>query len=173
MNDKKAISSYLTLVFCTLILFACTSSEDDKLSSYINDIKARPGRPIEPIPEFVPLKKFIYPEVDDRRSPFKKKEITQATDKLAPNLNRLKQPLEFFPLDALKFVGILKQGSLIWGLISQPNGEVTRVKVGNYMGKNFGKIISITEQNLKLEETVQVDGKWEKRMTTFSLNAGE
>lgn len=161
------------LILCTLFLTACTSSADDELSKYINEVKSRSGRPIEPIPEFIPLEKFVYPEMDTRRSPFKQKEVVKVDDKLAPNTNRPKQPLEYFPLDALKFVGILKQGATVWGLVTQPSGEVSRVKIGDYMGQNFGKIISISETSIKIEETVQVAGKWEKKVTTFNLNASE
>jgi type IV pilus assembly protein PilP len=163
----------LILALMTAALVACSSTANDELSRYINEIKARGAKPVEPIPEFVPLEKFVYPEQDARRSPFKQKEVIKQSDQLAPNTNRPKQPLEQFPLDALKFVGILKQNSLVWGLISQPNGEIARVKIGDYMGQNFGKIISINDTTLRIEETVQVAGKWEKKVTTFNLNASE
>lgn len=163
----------LISVIMIVTLAACSSTEDMELSRYIYDIKARKATPIDPIPDFVSIEKFLYPENDMRRSPFKKKEVPKVDDRLAPNTNRPKQPLEQFPLDALKFVGILKQDSTIWGLISQPDGSIARVRVGDYMGQNFGKIISISDTSLKLEETVQISGKWEKKVTTFNLNASE
>jgi len=161
------------LALITVVLAACGSSADDELSRYIATINARPAHPIQPIPAFVPIEKFVYPENNPRRSPFTPKEVEKIDDRLAPNVNRPKEPLEEFPLDALKFVGILKQGSIIWGLISEPGGKVARVKVGNYMGKDFGKVISIKRTSLTIEETVQIAGKWEKKLTTFNLNASE
>lgn len=155
------------------LIAACASSADEELSRYINEIKIRPAKPIEPIPVFIPLEKFIYPEQDNRRSPFKQKEAMKTVDPFAPDTKRTKQALEQFPLDALKFVGVLKQGSVVWALISQPNGDVTRVKIGDYMGQNFGKVIRINDTTLKLEETVQVAGKWERKITTFNLNASD
>lgn len=170
IGDLSPVSLILVPLF--LLLTACGSPADDELSKYIYDVNARPAKPIDPIPGFVPIEKFVYPENDTRRSPFKHKTV-EKVDALAPNLKRPKQPLELFPLDALKFVGVLKEGPVIWGLVSQPGGTVSKVRVGDYMGKDFGKIISITEQSIQIEETLQVEGNWEKRVTTFNLNTGQ
>lgn len=169
MTTRKKWMVYII----TAVIAACTSSADEELSRYINQIKMRAAKPIEPIPVFIPLEKFVYPEQDNRRSPFKQKEVAKAVDQFAPDTKRVKQALEQFPLDALKFVGILKQGAVVWALISQPNGDVTRVKIGDYMGQNFGRVISINETTLKLEETIQIAGKWERKITTFNLNASD
>ena len=157
------------MVLLSLVLVACSSSEDTELSSYINNIKLRPAKPIEQIPEFKPLPTFIYPEEDNRRSPFKPRVVTQA-ETFSPNEKRPKQPLEAFPLDALKFVGTLRQGSVIWGLIKQPDGLVSRVKAGDYMGQNYGQITSIQAKIIKIEEAVRLEGKWEKRVMSIDLN---
>ncbi|WP_419420413.1 pilus assembly protein PilP [Legionella sp. D16C41] len=162
-------------LFLILILSACSSTSEDDLEQYISSIKMRKVSPIEPLPTFIPPVKFIYPEQDNRRSPFKQKEVIVTTepDQFTPDLKRPKQRLEQFPLDALKFVGVIEQVSTIWGLISLPNGEIVRVKPGDYMGKNFGKIIRITDTELLLEETIQIAGKWQKRKIQFNLNAGK
>ena len=157
------------LVIISTLLMSCSSSEDSELTRYINRIKSRPIKPIEPIPEVKPFPKFAYPETDSRRSPFKPMVIERQSDQFAPNTNRPKQPLEAFPLDALKFVGVLKQGPMVWALISQPDNVVSRIKPGDYMGKNYGQVISIKDKALKLVETVQVNGKWEKKEITLYL----
>lgn len=171
MTVKTSVLHNTVLLALAVILAGCTSSADSELTHYINEVKSRPGRPIEPIPQVAPLPKFTYPEVDNRRSPFKPKEVKITEDKLAPNTNRPKQPLEQYPLDSLKFVGVLKEGSTIWGLITKPDGEVVRVKPGDYMGQNFGKVVSINNESLKLEESTQIAGKWKKQITTINLNA--
>ncbi|MDX1836656.1 pilus assembly protein PilP [Legionella taurinensis] len=172
MTVKRSVLHNAVLLSLAAVLAGCTSSADSELTRYINEIKSRPGRPIEPIPQVAPLPKFTYPEVDSRRSPFKPKEIKMTNeDKLAPNTNRPKQPLEQYPLDSLKFVGVLKENETVWGLISKPDGEIVRVKPGDYMGQNFGKVISISNELLKLEETTQIAGKWKKQITTINLNA--
>ncbi|WP_412754117.1 pilus assembly protein PilP [Legionella londiniensis] len=167
MTKKNSIITKLYLLGFSL-LTACAPAEDD-LQRYMHEIKSRPSRPIEPIPEFETPQKFKYPEEEKRRSPFKPIVALEKKDLLAPNLDRPRQPLEAFPLDALKFVGILKEGPTIWGLISQPGGLITRVKPGDYMGKNFGQIIKITEDTILLQETVQIGGKWEKKTITLKL----
>lgn len=163
-----AIEKRVILVLSALVLIGCGSSNESDLNRYINHVKSKPARPIEPLPEFKPLAKFIFPEVDHRRSPFKPR-VVQQGDVFSPNIKRPKQPLEAFPLDALIFVGILKQGSTIWALIKQPEGLITRVKPGDYMGQNYGQIIAIKDKVILLDEAVQVEGKWEKRHVKINL----
>lgn len=169
IKQKQNTVNFLVMILLSLLLIACSSSDDSELTHYINKIKTRPSKPIEPIPNFEQLPKFTYPEGENRRSPFKPIMPKQQTDLFAPNIKRPKQPLESFPLDALKFVGILKQGSDVWALIDQPGGLVSRVKVGDYMGQNYGQVISIKERLIKIQEAVNTGGKWEKREISMSL----
>lgn len=164
---------YLPIVFFMVWLTGCGSSEEDDLDEYIHQIKSKPPMPIGPMPSIESIPKFTYPENDERRNPFKPLPVANKMDISAPNTNRLKQPLEAFPLDALKFVGILKQGTVIWALIKQPSGLVSRVKNGNFMGQNYGELIQINDNALDIEETVQVGGKWEKRNIVIHLSTPE
>lgn len=168
----KSILGVAIWCFITLGLAACGSDENE-LKQYMREVKTRPSKPIEPIPAFVPPEKFAYPEQETRRSPFKPIKVEEKQDITAPNINRPKQPLEAYALDALKFVGTVQVGSVVWGLISQPGGLVSRVRAGDYMGKNYGQIQQITEKTIQLEETVQVGGKWEKRSVTLELRKPE
>lgn len=160
---------FFLILFLISSLGGCETEADAELTNYIQQVQQKKPLPIPPIPEVVPLQKFVYPEDEHRRSPFQPREAVKQSDEDAPNMRRAREPLEEFPLDALKFVGVLKQGPIIWALIKQPNGVITKVTTGNYMGKNFGKIVKISENSLKLEETVQVEGKWEKKITVFNL----
>ena len=162
---------FSVLVILSLLVVACSSSGEIELNHYINSIKARSPKPIEPIPDFKQLPKFIYPEGLVRRSPFSPVIPKQQVDLFAPNIKRPKQPLEFFPLDALKFVGLLKQGSDVWALIAQPGGLVTRVKVGDYLGQNYGQVVSIEAGLINVVEKIRVDGKWENKKMTINLRA--
>lgn len=165
--DKQKSMAVITCI----MLSACSSSEDE-LSRYIHSVKNRPPSPrtIEPIPEFKPLEKFSFPSNDKRRSPFKRIQHESKMDANSPNINRPKQPLEAFPLDALKFVGILKEGNSTWALIAQPGGMVTPARVGDYMGKNYGQIIRIKDNGIDIEETVQLGGRWEKKRFSLNMN---
>ena len=156
-------------VIVSLFVGCGSSGTDPDLTRYIFEVKNRPAVPIDPLPDFKPLAKFTYPEADARRSPFKPKVLVQ-TDQFAPNVKRPKQPLEAFPLDALKFVGILEQGPLIWALIKQPDGLISRVKPGDYMGQNYGQIVGIKEKIIQLDELVQLNGKWDKKRIVINLS---
>lgn len=172
MTPQRIHQFPLFFITClALALSSCSSSDDSDLTRYINEIKARKSLAIEPIPQIALFPHYTYPAVDNRRSPFKPKDIAAAIDQLAPDKHRRRALLENFPLDALKFVGILKQGTIVWALISQPNGELSRITLGGYMGRNFGKVISINDTLLKLEESVQVAGKWKTQVTIVNLNA--
>ncbi len=173
MIKHYGIKSGVYLIVSAVLLSACGPSEQDKLNLYINEVKARPPSPIEPIPTFTPLPSFSYPENDKRRNPFKPIEVSVGDDanQSAPDQKRPKQPLEKFPLDALKFVGIIEQDGVIWALVSQPEGKINRVHTGDYMGQNFGQVIKITRTSLELQETVLVAGKWVKKTTTFNLKS--
>lgn len=166
IRKSRWLAKLTASLFISILLSGCDSSSNNELNRYINSVKLRPAKPIEPLPEFSPLPKFLYPETDNRRSPFKAKVVDQG---FVPNIKRPKQPLEAFPLDALKFVGILREGTTVWALIKQPDGLVTRVKPGDYMGQNYGQITSINNKAIQLEEAVQIDGKWAKRKIVITL----
>lgn len=164
---NKHFHRLLVILLCVL-LTACANDNTD-LQNYMIKMKHRPAKPIEPLPKFMPLPKFKFPEGEARRNPFQPIERKKLADQLAPDQDRKKQPLEFFPLDALKFVGTLKQGGVLWALIKQPSGTISRVSVGNYMGEDYGRIIQINNSSIKLEETVKEAGKWAKRNTSIKI----
>jgi type IV pilus assembly protein PilP len=167
----KIGKNILFLTILSALISGCSEDNSD-LAKYINEVKRRPGRPIEPIPKFSPLPTFRFPENDTRRSPFKPVEHVKL-DLYAPDQKRKKEPLEAYPLDGIRFVGILKQGNILWALIKDPSKKIVPVRVGNYMGLNYGRIISIKNNEIKLEETVKNLGKWEKRTTTIHLDTNK
>lgn len=165
--------NYKLLILVALLLVSCSDDNQD-LSNYIKQIKQKKVRELEPIPNFTPLTGFKFPENTNRRNPFKPTNQRKTVDLQAPDKHRAKQPLEAFPLDSLKFVGTLKQDNEIWALIKEPSTQITRVRVGDYMGQNYGRIILIRNDVMKLEETVKgPSGAWEKHVTTLELNTGK
>lgn len=173
-KQKSRFVAVRSILLCMLsVLISSCSGDNSDLVKYINDIKSRPGLPIEPIPQFAPLPSFIFPEQDTRRSPFKAVDLKKIAEQYAPDQKRIKEPLEAFPLDALRFVGTLRQGSELWALIRDPQKQVLPVKVGNYMGQDYGRILSIKNDEITLEETIKNSGAWEKRKTTLHLDTGK
>lgn len=170
INRKQRIGCICSL---SLLLVACSGNNGD-LVRYIKEIKHRKTREIEPIPSFAPLPTFKFPDNGNRRrNPFKP--VTQKKEEVdvnVPDKNRPKEPLEAYPLDALKFVGTLRQGNEIWALIKLPNGDITHVGTGNYMGQNYGRVVSIKNNSIQLIETTQTSGKWEKHKIKLELYTG-
>ena len=90
-----------------------------------------------------------------------------------PDLNRPKEPLEAFPLDAIQMVGTLSQAKDMYALV-RAGTNLFRVKKGNYMGQNFGLITGIDEGAINLKEVVQDSGgDWVERTTTLQMSEGK
>lgn len=88
---------------------------------------------------------------------------------LKPNLERRREPLENYPIDTLKMVGTLQKPGLSYALI-EADRTVYQVKVGNYIGQNFGLVTRISETAVDLKEIVQdASGEWVERMAKLEL----
>ena len=91
-------------------------------------------------------------------------------DKLKNNLLRPKEPLELYPLDSLKMVGIFNKNEQFWALLKDATGLIHRVSIGNYVGQNFGKVENITEKTIEIVEWVsEAEGKWNERTIVINL----
>ena len=67
-------------------------------------------------------------------------------------------------------VGTLQQHKNMYALIKTPDNNLHRVKPGDFMGQNFGRIIDINESAVKLKELVQDSGsEWKEEERTLLL----
>ena len=155
---KPFFSRNLIVILATgLVLGACGSDMDD-LDQYINEIKARPGGRIEPLPEITPYEVFTYAaDAQGYRSPFVP-DTPQATGAAAggarPDPDRSREYFESFPLDTLGMVGTLDIGDTTYGLVQTADGLIHRVVPGNYLGQNDGRITDISESEITLVEII-------------------
>jgi type IV pilus assembly protein PilP len=79
------------------------------------------------------------------------------------------EPLEAYPLDSMTMVGAMIQGGRAHALLKVEN-LLHDVKVGDWIGQNYGRITKITEQEVTLSETVQdASGEWIERTSTLQL----
>lgn len=93
----------------------------------------------------------------------------KSTSGLAPDLSRRREPLEAFPVDTIAMVGTLQRPNLRYALL-RAEGVVYQIKVGNYIGQNFGIVTRIDENAVALKEVVQdAAGEWVERTTTLQL----
>jgi type IV pilus assembly protein PilP len=173
LNNTNISARWLALLGLALTVSAC-SSDERELQAYIDSVKARPGQPIEPLPEVRPPPSFVY-AADDRRSPFvpdlpERSNAGQLTG-IGPDQTRPREFLEQEPLDALTMVGTLRNAVGSYGLVQDSQGLVHRVTVGNYMGQNHGRVMNISESEIMLDEIIADGlGGYINRPASIGLN---
>nr|CAA6829912.1 MAG: Type IV pilus biogenesis protein PilP [uncultured Thiotrichaceae bacterium] len=173
-SDSGSVAKLCVALGLVSMLSGCGQDMGD-LVQYVNEVKARPAKAIEPIPVIKPYVRFIYPGHD--LDPFDLSALSPTQDRPAENSimidkNRLPEYLEKFPLDSLKMVGtVFKEGQL-WALIRVPGGSVHRAKEGNYLGRNHGKILKVNEPNITLSEIVENGfGGYERRDNELAISS--
>lgn len=179
----KNTNASITVLMSALLLGGCVSNDISDLEAWTQQVLARPGGRIAPLPEIKPYEAYTYQSgKKGLRDPFQtfyqqvevskevKKDSGLTAEMEREIKNRNREELEAYELDSLKMVGIMKDDKNTWGIIKDPNGTVHRVKVGNYMGRNIGKITNIFEDHIDLREIVQnSQGRWEERPASIAL----
>jgi type IV pilus assembly protein PilP len=155
----------LFVVLVCAVLAACGGEPHGDLRQFVKDSDNLPHGQIPPLPEVTPYEPAVYTAFDTI-DPFKARKIEppRGAGGGAPDLNRRREPLEAFPLESLRMVGTLEQKKEIHALVKTPDNSIFRVRLGNYLGQNFGRIVGITESNIKLKEIHQGSGgNWEEK----------
>jgi type IV pilus assembly protein PilP len=173
MNPKLATLLFSLLV---LVLPGCGGGDFDDLKEYMAGIKSQPKGHIAPIPSFRPYTAFTY-SATALRAPFslpvKVREITRIgrVSHVEPDQERTKEFLEQFNFESLKMVGTLLQSDVLWVLIDDGEDGIHRVQKDNYLGRNHGKIVEISESYVSVIEIVStgVEG-WIERPRTLKLS---
>jgi len=168
----RIVSSLVLL----LTLSACSNdAEMIALQEEVAAIVNRPPGPIEPPPEFITYEAFTY-SAAGLRGPFdipldaNALRGSQQSDEVMPDLNRTPEVLESFNIGDLAMVGTLTRQGQRWALIRDGTGNITRVGIGNYMGRNHGRIVAIAERQIDITEIVPTgDGGWIERPQTLTL----
>ncbi|TDO12495.1 MULTISPECIES: pilus assembly protein PilP [Halomonas] len=166
----------LLLVVVLTLLVGCAEPRLGELDRQLADIRRNPGAPhnivLPEIPEFEPVP---YAEAD-QRSPFmpqrpEAQARAQGSNELAPDMTRPREPLEAYRLSELQLVGTLVEGGQSSALVRAPDGQVHRLRVGNYLGSDFGRITSITSSSVQLIEVVPTGrGDWVERTTQLTFD---
>ncbi|CAK0740091.1 type IV pilus assembly protein PilP [Gammaproteobacteria bacterium] len=170
----------MTLV-AAVALVGCAGDDMSDLQSFIAQTKARPRPRVDPLPEIRPYETFLY-AASELRDPFEPisepqpeavtpQEQAKPTSAIHPDFNRHKEALESYPLDGLRMVGTLEQRGERWAVVRSPDGTVSRVQVGNFMGQNHGRINQISENRILLTEIVTDGGDgWQQRQASLALS---
>lgn len=159
-----------------LALVACGDSNLADLEQYVTESRAQHQGTIEPLPAITPYESYRY-HASKERDPFKPsvslvKSISLKTrNGISPNDKRTKEDLEKYALESLTMVGVMHNQGLTWGIIKAPDSAIYRVRKGNYMGLNHGKIISIKENIIDLKEIVADGmGGWIERPNKVTIS---
>jgi len=173
--------SRLFVLCCFLFLVGCSNSNSHQdLRDFISENKKRPPGKIEEPPKIQPYDSFVY-DAYRLRSPFDKPIVVSADDSLflasngnvSPDPARQKEALEQYDLSALSMVGTIRKNNALWALIRDPQGDVFRVKMGNYMGRNHGRIVQLFEDRIDLVEIVASGESWLERPNVLELKVTE
>ncbi len=158
-----------------LLLVSGCDNEYDDLKGFVAKTKEESVGRIEKLPEFKPYASIDYSVVEER-SPFAdvKPVARSVIEKGKPDTGRSREVLEAYSLDSLAVVGVYDDSDQYWGLVQAPTGVLHRVRAGNFMGSNYGEVISIDKDGITLAETIMdaVDG-WVKREAELSLLVDE
>jgi type IV pilus assembly protein PilP len=175
MSDKSTAA----LVLAALALVGCAGSEQEELQAWMTAQRQQTKPKVEPIPEpkrFTPQPytelAAIDPFSNQKLAQALKREATQSAASaalIAPELNRRREPLEGYPLDAMTMVGsLVKQGQPV--ALLKVDNLLYQVRPGNYLGQNYGRITKIGETEVVLRELVQdASGEWVERTSTLQL----
>lgn len=157
------------------VLGGCGTSDDfDDLRRYMDEVRAKPKGTIEPLPAFLPYEAFTY-SAASLRHPFQppmKIDLAQrqkGSKDIQPDETRIKQFLEGFNIENFIMVGTLTNDAGKYALIRGGDG-VHRVKVGDYLGRNHGRIVEISEAEVDVLEIVpDGEGGWLERPRSLTL----
>lgn len=178
----NAANNFYRLAGITSVIVAltgCGASADEELTQWMTDQR----NSLTPVMQTVTEPKKFQPETyssNDKLEPFSVQKLTMGmrsdasnlvlnTSLIAPELARRKEYLESFPLDTMSLVGsLLRDGQKV--ALLRVDKMLYQIKVGAYLGQNFGKVLSVAEGELVLREIVQDSaGEWTERKVTLLL----
>lgn len=172
----------LPLSVVVLVLSGCWGPDETELRQWMDEVRKQAKLGVQPLPE---PKRFVPRPYESRATidPFdparsvvaldREKRARASASAVRPDLDRQRDPLESIPLEQIRMVGYLRSraGSPI-GLID-PGTGTTQVRIGQYMGQNFGLVTDIRESEIVLKEIVQdASGEWIERPARLELLGG-
>ena len=162
-----------------LLLASCSSSDEEQLQQWMTEQRNQIRSKVERLPEPTKFTPQAYSQ-EGAIEPFSNQKLAQALKRdsnqstanaalIAPELARRKEPLESSPLDSVTMVGsLIKVGQPV--ALVRVDNLLYQVRVGNYLGQNYGKITKVSETGISLREIVQdAAGEWIERTATLQL----
>ena len=174
----KLFSGFILIVL-QMLLAGCGSSQEEDIRAWMVEERNQTKPKVAPLPEPKQFKPEAYTNAT-AVEPFSNQKLTQALKRdsaqvasngalVEPELARRKEPLEAFPLDTMSLVGSITKGGQQVALLKVDN-LLYQIKLGNYLGQNYGRVTKISETEVTLREIVQhAVGEWIERVATLQL----
>jgi len=175
-NATRKASCLALLMF----LVGCGGEEHEDIRQWMAQASKDLRGSAPPLPQLHPFPMVSY-DAQDLPDPFSAARIEPDQEGAAganqPDMDRPREFLETFPLDALQYIGLVsKTARQERRAIIRVGDVLYQVGIGNYMGQNFGRIVAIDDAEITLMETVQdpsgQTSAWVERETTLSLLGG-
>ena len=162
--------NWLLLVSC-LAIGGCADDQEN-IQAWMSEQAAGMRGSVKPLPEIQPFQVVAY-DAAALVEPFRVSRIEPERKGggggLRPDPDRRREPLEAYPLEALRMVGVLSQNNVAQALI-QVDKSLYRVKAGNYLGQDYGVITEVSESSVQLRELVEdLNGDWVERTSSLQL----
>ena len=176
------LGKFLLLPALGLYLAGCGTVGGQSVDDWMHEQQQNIKPSIKPLPEpkvFAPKAYTVIGVTDPFNNQKLLEALRRATEEdsasvalLAPEKARRKEALEDYPLDSIAMVGYLNQKGVPVALVTN-SGLLYQVKVGNYLGQNYGRILAITDTGMTLREIVQdAAGEWIEKETNLQIQEG-
>lgn len=164
------------LLLVPMLLVACGGGEPEDVRAWMResakDLKAR----IPALPQIKPLEVLAF-EPGDVVSPFAPEKalgdsgaaVSGPKAPGAKNINPDAYPLVRVPTEAIRLIGTMVIGKELVALVAAERDFPRRVRVGDYIGQNGGRVMAIrpatdrSEAEVLIRESVLEKGLWVER----------
>ena len=156
----------------SVFLVVCSAGDHEDLREWMKTVTLDSKARIPSLLVVEPYEPVAY-DVGNLLDPFRPAKVGPEEKKggggFRPDLDRPREPLELYPLESLKYVGVMTRRKVSYAII-QVDATLYQVKVGNYMGQNFGVVVNVSESEITLRELIQDSaGDWVERTSTLLL----
>ncbi|PIT63965.1 hypothetical protein BHC47_03060 [Snodgrassella alvi] len=168
------MNKYL-LCLCMLTLAACSANNEDLQEWMRNTSQQAKSKPIQTEQAQINTQPAYTPPAPPPLNIFDPARLRAGLQgDNAPDLNRPKQILENYPLNQLFYVGLIQAAGKAPSALISADEHIYTVNIGNYLGENFGRITSITPDEIVISELVEdSSGKWISRPASLPLQAAD
>ena len=160
----------LLLPMAAALLMAGCGDRQEDLRNWMAEASKDLKPNLKPLPAIKQVEPVSY-QGEGQIDPFRaaKLEPDKKAGMFIPDANRRREPLEAYPLESLKMVGVLIRKGQTHAIVAADK-TLHQLRVGNYLGQNYGQITAISETEITLKELVEdAGGEWGERISTLQL----